>query len=387
MEEFIEKAKEVLLKNKTNIGIIAGNYYREFWLRDFLISSLGMIISEDKELIKVVKKGLETVARHQKFTGQLPNKISLDEKKVCFGEGGCVDSSLWYPIIILSLFKIEEDFNFLKKHLKKVNMAVKWAICLDQNNDFLIETNEGADWMDLLIRSGRVLYDNVLLYKALKDTAEINSILGSDEDFNFFAENLREAINLFLWPDRKNLNKIKEEYGFSRIDADFEIAANSIPKANYYLADLGFRKFDPRFDTLGNLLAVIFDVADEEKKDKILGFIEKEKLFEPYPVKALHPPISLEDQCWNFYFRPTELPYLQKPGNYHNGGIWPFIGGFYIVALKKENKPWKDKFYKLVESCRLGNWRFSEWLSANGEPNGSANQSWSASALLYSWYR
>jgi glycogen debranching enzyme len=386
MEIFIEKAKEVLLKNKIEIGVKAGAYYPEFWIRDFLISSLGMISSEDRELIKIVKKGLDTISRHQKFIGQLPNKISLDEQKICFGEGGCVDSSLWYPIVILNLFKVKEDFNFLKKHYRKINRAMSWAISLDQNNDFLIETNEGADWMDLLLRSGRVLYDNVLLYKALKDADEINMILGKGENFSFFAENLKEAINLLLWPDKKNSERVKLEYGFSCINADFETAINAIEKANYYLADLGFRKFDPRFDSLGNLLAVIFDVADEEKKDKILNFIEKEKLYEPYPVKSLHPPIYKTDPFWNFYFRWTNLPYLQEPGNYHNGGIWPFIGGFYIIALKKENKPWEDKFYKLVESCKLENWRFSEWLSADGKAKGSANQSWSASSLLYSWY-
>ena len=56
-------------------------------------------------------------------------------------------------------------------------LSVNRAIGLDQNADWLIETNEGADWMDMLLRSGRVLYDNVLLYKALKDTDEILSIL------------------------------------------------------------------------------------------------------------------------------------------------------------------------------------------------------------------
>lgn len=386
-EVFLKKAREVILKNDVGNGIKAGDYYPDLWVRDALISSLGMVLSEDKQLIEIAGKSIHTISKHQKFTGQIPNKISQDEKLVCFGEGGCVDSSLWYPIAVLNYFKITKDLNFLKEHYKKINKALNWALCLDQNNDWLIETNEGSDWMDLLIRSGRVLYDNVLLYKALKDADEINKIFGKEEKFGFIAENLKENINLFFWPTEENLKEIKEKYSFTGIEKDVEVALwNLKGDREYYLADLGFRKFDPRFDSFANLLAILFDVADKNKKIKILNYIEKEKVDEPYPLKVLHPPISKYDPFWNFYFRYTELPYLQEAGNYHNGGIWPFVGGFYICVLKKEKRPFEKKFDKLIESCELGNWRFSEWLNSEGKPMGSANQSFSAAMLLYAYY-
>jgi len=386
-EIFVQKAKEIILKNEIQIGIKGGDYYPDFWVRDALISSLGMSLSGDEKLIELARKSIDMSSKYQKFTGQIPNKISQDEKKVCFGEGGCVDSSLWYVIAVLNFFNVTKDLNFLKKHYSKINKAINWALALDQNNDWLIETNEGSDWMDLLLRSGRVLYDNVLLYKALIDADNINKIFGKEERFKFIAENLKESINLFFWPTEKNLNKIKEKYLFTGIEKDVEIVLMNLKgDREFYLADIGFRKFDPRFDSLANLLAVLFDVADENKKMKILNHIENEKINEPYPLKVLHPPISKYDPFWNFYFRWSELPYLQEPGNYHNGGIWPFVGGFYVATLKKEKRPYEKEFEKLIESCKLGNWRFSEWLNSDGKIMGSANQSWSSAMLIYAYY-
>ena len=203
MEEFLIKAKNILINNNIGTGIKAGDYYPDLWVRDALISSLGMCLSEDDELISLAKTTINTISKHQKWTGQIPNKISPDERKICFGEGGCVDSSLWYPIAVFEIFKSTKDYEFLKVHHKKVNSALKWALSLDQNNDWLIEVNEGADWMDLLIRSGRILYDNVLLYKALKVANKINKIVNYYEDYEWIAENVKENINLLLWPDKK----------------------------------------------------------------------------------------------------------------------------------------------------------------------------------------
>jgi len=386
-ELFLKKAKEVLVNNDIGIGVKAGEVFPDLWGRDALISSLGMSISKDDQLLDLARRSMETIARYQRFNGQLLNKISADEKHICFGEGGCVDTSLWYPISVLNYYYVTNDLDFLKAHLKNVNKAVNFALCLDQNADWLIETNDGADWMDVLLRSGRVLYDNVLLYKALLDANEINKILGKEWRFDFIAEHVKESLNLLFWPTEENIEEIREQYGFSCIHNDAEsVLRNQKEDLQYYLADVGHKKYDPRFDSLANILAVFFDVADRAKKKKILNYVKEKKIDEPYPLKALYPPIYRYDPYWNFYFRWHNEPYLQEPGNYHNGGIWPFIGGFYVATLKKEDIPFQNSFDKLIKSCELDNWRFSEWLNSAGEIRGSANQSWSAGMLLYTYY-
>ena len=51
---------------------------------------------------------------------------------------------------------------------------------------------------------------------------------------------------------------------------------------------------------------------------------------EPYPTKAIHPPIYPGERDWREYYRSRNL---NIPHQYHNGGIWPMIGGFHIAAL------------------------------------------------------
>jgi glycogen debranching enzyme len=80
-----------------------------------------------------------------------------------------------------------------------------------------------------------------------------------------------------------------------------------------------------------------------------------------------------------------------QPGQYHNGGIWPFVCGFYIAALVATGR------YQLAEKklISLGNlvrtarnakldFGFNEWFRAqDGAPKGQDWQTWSAAMYLY----
>ena len=385
--ECFEKAKNVLKGNTSKFGVIAGReYYNDVWGRDGLISCLGMSCSGDEELVKLAEKTIINISKFQKPNGQLPNKFSPDGKKLCFGEGGCVDTSLWYPIAVLNHHRNVRNVKFLKKHAAQVEKAVEWAGCLDLNNDTLLETHEGSDWMDLLVRSGRVLYDQVLYYKALLAADEILGILGKKRKYTVLSKNVRKNINLFFWPQQENVEVMKKMHGYSGVDKDFE-AVLQCGEKGYYYADVGFRKYDPRCDVYANLLAVVFDVTEAQKASSILDHIQKENIATPYPVKVLDPPIT-NDGFRPFYFRYTDLQHLQEPGNYHNGGIWPMAGCFYVMALKKLGRDWQTALEKLAEANKVGKngeWEFNEWLNPQGVPMGSSYQSWSAAMYILAY--
>jgi hypothetical protein len=390
IDECFEKAKDLLKRNATKRGVIAGReYYKDVWGRDGLITSLGMSCSEDESLVSLSEVTINNISRFQKPNGQLPNKFSPTGTKLCFGEGGCVDTTLWYPIAVLNHYKHTSDKPFLRKHAQGVEKALFWASCLDQNNDLLLETNEGSDWMDLLLRSGRVLYDQVVYYKALLSCAEIHRILGRKGSLHL--ENpqaLKKNINVFFWPEQRNLNSVRFTYGHTGIEKDFETILREGEK-DYYYAEVGFRRYDPRFDTFANLLAIVLGIADPHKTTRILDYIQKEGVDRPHPVKVLHPPIGWNDAHRILHFRWTEIPHLQAPGNYHNGGIWPLAGGFHIMALKKSGREWKHPLQSLAEACKKGKpgnaWEFNEWLTADGHPLGSAYQAWSAGMYILAY--
>src|SRR3546814_1866198 len=49
---------------------------------------------------------------------------------------------------------------------------------------------------------------------------------------------------------------------------------------------------------------------------------------------------------------------------YHNGGAWPMIGGFFIAALARGGRLRlaRAELVKLARACALDDWAFAEWL-------------------------
>jgi glycogen debranching enzyme len=73
------------------------------------------------------------------------------------------------------------------------------------------------------------------------------------------------------------------------------------------------------------------------------------------------------------------------PWQYHNGGIWPMIGGFWVTALAAcgRRRQAQEELVKLAQSCQLGSWDFNEWLQGrSGARRGMPGQSWNAAAFL-----
>jgi glycogen debranching enzyme len=101
------------------------------------------------------------------------------------------------------------------------------------------------------------------------------------------------------------------------------------------------------------------------------------------------PFVQPSDPDWHPRYEKFNLP-----GDYHNGGIWPFIAGFYVAALvaAKRYELAKEKLLELTKVVTKSNaklnanleYGFNEWLKAqNGEPMGQNWQTWSAALYLY----
>lgn len=78
---------------------------------------------------------------------------------------------------------------------------------------------------------------------------------------------------------------------------------------------------------------------------------------------------------------------INLPYQYHNGGIWPFIGGFWVLLLNQTNKQTaQTELKKLANSNAVNNWQFNEWFhGVSGKPMGVAKQSWNAGTYLLAW--
>ena len=80
---------------------------------------------------------------------------------------------------------------------------------------------------------------------------------------------------------------------------------------------------------------------------------------------------------------------LNLPHHYHNGGAWPYIGGFYVAALVRagrldEAARQLGKLRAMNRAGKTGEWGFNEWFHGqSGRPMGFDGQSWSAALYIY----
>ena len=145
-----------------------------------------------------------------------------------------------------------------------------------------------------------------------------------------------------------------------------------------------YKEIGEWFDSLGNLLAILFDLATKKQAKSILQHIEKKKINKPYSLKSIFPPIKKGDKDWQDYYLDCEAG---TPSHYLNGGIWPYIGGFYVLALIKlrKFKQAKEELEKLAEANLKGN-PFPEWIDPQTKKTHGILQAWSAGTYMLAYH-
>jgi glycogen debranching enzyme len=103
---------------------------------------------------------------------------------------------------------------------------------------------------------------------------------------------------------------------------------------------------------------------------------------DPYPVRTVCDPIAERSFLWRPYMSRHRQNFAWQ---YHNGGVWPFVGGFWVAALVAAGRRDKarNELVKLARANALDGWAFNEWLHGKTlAPSGMRGQSWNAAAFL-----
>ena len=247
----------------------------------------------------------------------------------------------------------------------------------------LLEIPEAGDWTDLFGRSYHILYDEVLWYGANVAYGRLLELL---QHFDAASECLRRSqairskILADFWPSTQPAaNAPAERFGFAQQQA-------SVGDASYLLAEITPFSFNWRCDVLGNVLAFLANVLDAGRARTAFKFMWGVGVNEPYPVANLYPAVQSGDPDWRSYYT---VNLLNLPGHYHNGGIWPFIGGMWVRFIHRLGlyEVACRELLKLAQLNRLGKnqeWEFNEWVhSRTGRPMGKCFQAWSASSYIH----
>ena len=391
------RALDILHKCATPHGFRASALaagYPQIWARDSIITFLGGAATGDKVLVAAGRASLETLGAYQSARGLIPLNVNPDSGHISTENAGAIDSNLWFILGHFLYYHLTGDLAFLRAHWPVIDRAMLWLDYQDMNECGLVEIPEAGDWMDLLAVRYNVLYDNVLYYAAKLAHEELaqlqpDSVASFHGDVD--AASVHERLNLLLWIDRcwvaehfaehlERLKSIRLEW--------FMLYHNvgTISSRPFYLPWVAFREYGDWCDSLGNLLAVLTGVADGHRAEHILRYMQQVGMAEPYPTKAIYPPIFPGESHWRDYYRSRNL---NLPHQYHNGGIWPMIGGFHVAALVRHGltRHAEKMVVALAEANRQGtlaDWAFNEWLhGSSGHPMGYDQQAWSAAMFLY----
>ena len=386
----LQKAHDILGRECSPIGLMASpGGYPHVWARDSVITSLGALLAPGHE--ECLKTSLLTLAGQQSELGAIPNNVSVATGRLDHTNAGSVDSNLWFILGHAFQHRASGDVAFLRRQWPALEQALLWLRYQDSNGCGLLEVHEAADWADLLANRFNVLYDNVLWYAALRAMAEMAGFLAVDGSrYAEMANDVRHKIRIVLWVGPET----KEEWGpdcpgHTEWEHTLSQVGPVLVKRPYFLPYVAFRDYGDYCDVFGNLLAILLDVAGPAQEKRILDYMNQVGIADPYPVRVLHPVIYPGSKDWREYYRNNNL---NMPEQYHNGGIWPFVGGFYVAALVKAGRldEAERQLHRLAEVNRLGvegEWEFNEWCHGRtGRPMGYAQQAWSAGMYVFAYH-
>ena len=363
VEEAKKAAIEILLHNSigpfNGLPRTAGWGYPEPYTRDLMFSILGIAVSDNQQLINSIRKVLETLAQNQTEHGHIPSLVHDKDDR------GASDTTPLFLLGVGIYRKLIGDPDFLKQEVDK---ALVWMEYQSPADRCLIAQQPTSDWRDEQWVTGYGLFVNTLTYSYLR-------LLGHHKR----AEMLLNEMEQFTIVDGSMPNHIQE---------------GLVLKNKPYYAFWTFKIYSSdRFDLLGNSLAILSGIASPSRADEMVSWIEG-KCLEMISNGELA--IDLPPNFFPF-IKPEDSDWLKRyekynnPGEYHNGGIWPFIGGFYVAALvaAKRFTLAKEKLFVLTKCIKMSNdknlsFGFNEWIKAQtGKPMGQEWQTWSAALYLY----
>jgi len=350
--------------------------FRESWARDFSFASYGLLALKE---FKVVKDTLEAFLDYQTPEGQFPVKLysmgvatrfmhSLLGReqstefpmrpKYLSGHGTpSLDGQCLLVIAAIHYSFQTEDHEFLKTYWEALVKAISWTErSVKDSTDGLLTQGAFADWADSIARNGRVLYTNVIYWKALQEMAEAATHFELKDQISFYTkktEQVAQAIQDHLW---------RPELGyFAASDALDQLASS------------------------GNLLAIAWGLASTEQANSIMDALIVNGMSIPVPTKVAYPSyprhlIALENR-------------LGGVANYHTDAAWLWIGAWHVVALARTGRV--DEAHGILSRIAeviVRDQQVHEVYGPNGKPLSSfwykseSPLSWNAGMVVYAYY-
>jgi glycogen debranching enzyme len=370
IERCAQACTELLQANLTPNGILAASRtkaaearrYTRIFGRDAAICILTMCGSGDEALEQGAVASLDALAAQQATNGQIPKYVDPQGRDADFWYLGCIDATLWW---LIAVDHVRRSNRVAPAHWQtQVERAIQWLHAQEHPHFRLLQQNEASDWADIMPRSGYVLYTNALWY-------EVKRRYGLAHD-----QETHHHFNHLFNPYQRDLS----DYRRARLLQHY--ARRGKGDSGLYLSFVNLAFAGNEGDVFGNVLAILCGLTSESMGHRIAKAIAAENASQPYPIRVVLHPLSRRHELWRPYMDRHQQNLMHQ---YHNGGIWPFVGGFWVLALIRlglRDMAWQE-LERLARVNELGSWRFTEWLHGQTlKPMGMAGQSWNAATFL-----
>ncbi|BAZ07541.1 glycoside hydrolase 100 family protein [Calothrix sp. NIES-3974] len=394
--------------------------YDQVFVRDFVSSALLFLIKGQTEIVrnfleetlKLQPKEYQLDA-YQPARGLMPASFKVvshhgeEYLEADFGEHAIarvtpVDSCLWWLILLRAYVVATKDYCFAYHPEFQNGIRLIMELCLRNRFDMYptLLVPDGACMIDRRMGIyGHPLEIQSLFYAALRAARELlicegnQSIIAAiDNRLPLLCAHIRQH----YWIDLNRLNAIYrfkgEEYGKTAVNL-FNIYADSLPyyeldkwlptNGGFLAGNVGPSQMDTRFFSLGNLMAIISELATEEQSTRIMNLIEErwEHLVGDMPMKICFPALEGEEYRIVTGCDPKNIPW-----SYHNGGSWPVLLWMLAAAALKTKKTYlAQKAIELAEE-RLHADSWPEYYDGKkGRLIGKqarANQTWTIAGFL-----
>lgn len=347
--------------------------YKRVWARDGVICGLAAILDGDPELVLAFKNTLQTLANHQHQRGMIPSNVYFGEQgvEVSFGGlAGRVDTVSWFVIGVCQYYYKTNDrafFEQLQPHiLKGFEIQQSW----EYNDGDLMNVPRSGNWADEYPTQGFILYDQLLRVWALR------CYLHFEKDIALSKK--EKAITQKLVSNYKKNKHNKNPY--------HPKAFNNLKSSPFWVASLEPAGYQTQFDGFANSLALLLEIGSQQDQEELLSYTTS--LENELPLKllpAFWPVIKETDDDWKWLTNNCKYEFRNYPYEFHNGGTWQMVNGFYGLGLLQQGKTEQaiDILSRIQELNAKEDWRFYEnFNSQTGAPNGVPFCAWSAAGAI-----
>lgn len=359
----------------------ARDNYTHVWARDSVVTGLSILSNELHELRDVFYNSLRVLQQAANHAGQIPSNVAVTHNheitRVSFGgTAGRTDASFWWLIGSISYLQHYTDPDLLNLTKQQAKLIFALAGNWEFNGKHLMYVPMSSNWADEYITHGYVLYDQLLRYWAL-------SLAGS-----FFSDT--------AYTEKATLVKsaIKQHYLFEQpLSNSLYTQAQQKTLATYRLENNFIASFSPgdrveRFDGWSIGLLLLLNIPSAESRQKLATKLEQ-TLFQygNKGIPAFWPEIDTSDPAYAQLLNNHSFNFKNRPGHFHNGGIWPVVNGFITAGLVVAGfKQLAEKMQDSINTCLSSSDEtrpFAEYYDMQaGVAGGIKNLCFSASGYL-----